>query len=270
MAYEVTSVDLYRTTQDPRNDPRIELASLRDGMDITVQRGPQNARWIQLEMEKSNPARHCGYSLSTQLINARVRQTAADEVGEADVKVGKHRWLRGSVYCLPAGTTLPPDFNGIQDGHQHHTVFPTAQVPVVFLANVLYYNLAIRDLPWQQVDGDFLIKANADVPEFEDGMDPDAYDLVLALHQAFDLVDDAADTDEAIDLQSRIIEAGFPPASQIEPELMSRCRRVLLKAGIEVLGLPDLVTSESKMRFAHAHHDFHRRPRCSKRGQRVP
>ena len=230
MAYTVTPVVLYRTTQHAAFDPLVELASLRDGVDITVQRGPQNLRWIQPEERNG---RCCGYSLSTVMLNARVRRPEADEVGEADVKRGaKDRWLRGRVYRLPAGTPLPPNFSRVDDGNQHHTIFPTAQVPVVFLANVLFFNEAIRDLPWQQVEGDFLIKANADVPAFEDGMDPDTYDLVLALHQAFDLLVDAADTDLAFDLQHRIIEAGFPPVPQLEHELRSRCHRLLQAAGI--------------------------------------
>ena len=230
MAYQDTPVVLYRTTQHAAFDPRIELASLRDGVDITVRRiAPAT---YTFELEERN-GRRSGYSLSPQETNHRVRRPEADEVGEPFVKRDtKDRWLRGRVYRLPAGTPLPPHFNGIADGSQHHTIFTTAQVPVIFLDGLLFFNEAIRDLPWQQVEGDFLIKANADVPGFEDGMDPDTYDLALALHQAFDLLVDAADTDLAVELQYRIIEAGFPPVTVLEVELKRQCYDLLRKAGV--------------------------------------
>lgn len=233
MAYRQTPVVLYRRTagEDPLH---IKLATLRHGTDVAVQLAPGVA-WIEPE-PLTTPGRFKGYSLNTQPENDFVRRPNAGEAGLAFVDVpGRtrpQRWVLGSVYRLAYQTLLPEGFSGTDDGHLHHTFLPTARVPLTYLENNLFYNEAICQLPWERVDGAFLIKANADVPPFEEGMDPDSYDLVLLLHQAFDLLFEPSDADLAVELQYRIIDAEFPPVIALEFDLKRQCHELLRKAGI--------------------------------------
>lgn len=234
MAYRQTPIVLFRRMagEDPMH---IKLATLRHGTDVTVQVAPGVA-WI--EPEPLAPGRFKGYSLNTQPENDFVRRPNAGEAGLAFVNVAvpgrtrPERWVLGSVYRLADQTLLPENFSGTDDGHLHHTFSPTARVPLTYLENNLFYNEAIRQLLWERVDGAFLIKANADVPPFEEGMDPDSYDLVLSLHQAFDLLFEPSDADLAVELQYRIIDAEFPPVIALEFDLKRQCHDLLRKAGI--------------------------------------
>jgi hypothetical protein len=239
LEYAITLCHLYRTTSGVTPNPRDELGCVRQGTDITVHEEEEGSAWISRE-DANPPYRFRGYSLCPSLISARVRPAEAGQERKTFFTElaanGKKRqtWVRGHVFRLPAGTPLAPiNFCGHTDSDTHHTIFPISPVPVVQQHGLLYRNQAICDLPWVQEEGIFFIKANADIPDYDEPMDPETYDLLFALHRAFDLLSDAAGTDLAVDMQVRIIEAGIPPLSQLGEELLTQCCDLLRSAGIE-------------------------------------
>jgi hypothetical protein len=241
--YPTTPYHLYRTTSNAALAALIDVGSIRNPTDITVRFEEDGGTWI--ETERRGDA-YKGYSLCPQFLegNPRVRRAEAGQENKGVINLQGKQWNRGYVFRLPAGTPLAPiNFRGYIDSATHHTLFPSARVPVVFQHLNIFSSEAISSLPWVQEEGIFFIKANADIPDHDEAMDPETYDLLFALHRAFDLLSDAAGTDLAVDMQVRIIEAGIPPLSQLGEELLTQCCDLLRSAGIEPESMFELLLS---------------------------